>query len=45
MLCKENMRYFDLQDEKAINGRNSAPLRVIKEELEFGGYWRPGPDP
>lgn len=36
MLYKRNMRYFDLQDKKAIKGRNNAPLHVIKEELEFG---------
>ena len=36
MLYKRNMHYFDLQDKKAIKGRNNAPLRVIKEELEFG---------
>ena len=36
MLYKRNMCYFDLQDKKAIKGRINAPLRVIKEELEFG---------
>ena len=36
MLYKRNMCYFDLQDKKAIKGRNNAPLHAIKEELEFG---------
>lgn len=44
MLYKKNMHYFDLQDKTARNGRNSAPLHVIIKELEFRGYWRPGPD-
>ena len=36
MLYKRDMRYFDVQDKKATNGRNNAPLCVMKEELEFG---------
>lgn len=39
MLYKKNMRYFDLQDNKAINGRNNAPLHVIKEEPECVCLW------
>lgn len=38
MLYKRSMAYFDLQDEKAINGRTRPPLHVIKDGPDFGRW-------